>query len=90
MAGLFKKSAPPAPVIVQPPPPPPPPKVEIPEMPKPKPVRMPRSPIGEDPNAEKAAERYRKAAMQRKGRQSTILTSALREMTGSSGDRLGE
>jgi hypothetical protein len=87
MAGLFGKKSTPAPTIIQPPPPPPAPKVEIPEMPKPRPVRMP---IGDDPNAQKAAERYRKAAGRRKGRQSTILTSALREMTGSSGDRLGD
>jgi hypothetical protein len=87
MAGLFGKKSAPAPTIIQPPPPPPPSKIEMPEMPKPRAVR---APIGDDPNAEKAAQRYRKAAMQRKGRQSTILTSALRDITGSSGDRLGE
>lgn len=90
MAGLFGKKSTPAPTIIQPPPPPPPSKIVIPEMPKPKPVRMPRVAIGDDPNAEKAGDRYRRAAMQRRGRQSTILTTALREMTGSSGDRLGE
>lgn len=89
MAGLFgKKDA--APAIITPPPPPPASKIVMPEMPKPRPVRMPRSAVGEDPNAEKAASQFRKAAMLRKGRQSTILTSALREMTGSSGDRLGD
>lgn len=57
-----------------------------PKMPTPKVVRMPTT---TDPNAEKAAARYRNAAMLRKGRRSTILSDSLQEMTGSSGQSLG-
>lgn len=60
------------------------PKVEKP--PEPKVVRMPTT---EDPNAEKAASRYRQAAAQRKGRRASILTDTLRNLTGSSGEKLG-
>jgi hypothetical protein len=64
-------------------------KPKVPEVqapPEPKVVRMPTV---DDPNAEKAASRFRKAAMSRKGRRSSILTDNLREATGSSGSSLG-
>lgn len=60
-------------------------KPKMPEMPAIKPVRMPTA---EDPN--KALARFRQAAMQRKGRQSTIMTDMLRDATGSSGKTLGK
>jgi hypothetical protein len=65
-----------------------------PKMPEVKPVEMPkvkveRMPVANDPNADQAASRFREAAAARKGRRSTIMTDALKEMTGSSGQRLG-
>lgn len=62
-------------------------KPKTPEMPTIKPVRMPTV---NDPNADKAAERFRADALRRKGRQSTIMTDALRDATGSSGQSLGK
>lgn len=65
-------------------------KPKIPEVkppPDPKPVRMPTV---DDPNAEKAASRFRAAALRRKGRRSTIMSDNLRDITGSSGKSLGE
>lgn len=58
-----------------------------PKMPEIKPVRMPTM---NDPNAEKAAQRFRQEAFRRKGRQSTIMTDMLRDATGSSGQTLGK
>lgn len=63
-------------------------KPKTPEMPPPpKPVRMPTL---NDPNAEKAAQRFRQDAFRRKGRQSTIMTDMLRDAAGSSGQTLGK
>lgn len=59
------------------------PKIEAPK------VKVQRMPVAEDPNASQAAQRYRAEAAQRKGRRSTILSDQLKEMTGSSGQRLG-
>jgi hypothetical protein len=61
-------------------------KPKTPEMPK---VKVERMPVAEDPNADQAAARFRDAAAARRGRRSTIMTDALKEMTGSSGQRLG-
>lgn len=65
-------------------------KPKVPEVkppPDPKPVRMPTV---DDPNAEKAASRFRSAALRRKGRRASILSDNLKEVTGSSGASLGE
>lgn len=59
------------------------PKIEAPK------VKVERMPVAEDPNADQAAKRFREAAAQRQGRRSTIMTDALKDMTGSSGQRLG-
>lgn len=59
------------------------PKIEAPK------VKVERMPVAEDPNADQAAARFRAEAAARKGRRSTIMTDALKEMTGSSGQRLG-
>ena len=58
------------------------PKIEKPAAPKP--VRMP---VETDPTILAASQRTRQAAMQRKGRQSTIMTD--KELTGSTGQSLG-
>lgn len=80
MSGLFSKpkmpkieAAAPTPVKVEAPPP----------------VKPQRMPVAQDPNADQAASRFRNAAAARRGRRSTILTDTLKEMTGSSGQRLG-
>ncbi len=57
------------------------PKIE-----KPKVVRMPNQ---NDPEILAAGDRAKRAARSRTGRQSTILTDALRGITGSSGQSLG-
>lgn len=54
--------------------------------PAPKVTRMPAE---TDPSIVQAAQRTRKAALARTGRQSTILTDALRDTVGSSGQALG-
>ena len=54
--------------------------------PAPKPVRMPNA---TDPDVLAAAQRTRAAALQRKGRLSTILTDQTKSVTGSSGLKLG-
>lgn len=59
------------------------PKIETPK------VKVERMPVAEDPNASQAAARFRDAAAARKGRRSTIMTDALKDATGSSGQRLG-
>ena len=59
------------------------PKIETPK------VKVERMPVAEDPNADQAAARFRQAAADRRGRRSTIMTDALKDMTGSSGQRLG-
>lgn len=63
-------------------------KPDVPKIEAPK-VKVERMPVAEDPNADQAAARFRAEAAQRKGRRSTIMTDALKEMTGSSGQRLG-
>jgi hypothetical protein len=63
-------------------------KTKTPEIQTPK-VKVERMPVAEDPNADQAAARFREAAAQRRGRRSTIMTEALKEATGSSGQRLG-
>lgn len=62
------------------------PKVDIPEEQRPRPVRMPTA---TDPDVLAASQRTRQAAMQRRGRLSTILTDQTRSTTGSSGQKLG-
>lgn len=62
------------------------PDVKIPEEQRPRPVRMPTE---TDPDVLAAAKRTRQAAMQRRGRLSTILTDQTRAATGSSGQKLG-
>ena len=54
--------------------------------PTPKTVRMPTA---TDPDILAAAQRTRAAALQRKGRLSTILTDQTKSITGSSGLKLG-
>lgn len=54
--------------------------------PPPKPVRMP---VETDPDIVAAAQRTREAALQRKGRLSTILTDQTKQTVGSSGQKLG-
>jgi hypothetical protein len=62
-------------------------KPKTPEAPeKPKPIRMP---VETDPAVLAAGERTKAAALQRKGRLSTILTDTARAVTGSSGQKLG-
>lgn len=58
----------------------------LPELPKPTPVRMP---VADDPALLEAAQRRRESMMRRAGRMSTILSDNLREVTGSSGTKLG-
>lgn len=62
------------------------PATPLPELPKPTPVRMPTA---DDPDLLAAATRRREAMMRRSGRMSTILSDNLREVTGSSGQKLG-
>lgn len=54
--------------------------------PPPKPVRMPTA---TDPEMMAAAQRARERALNRAGRQSTIMTDMTQETTGSSGQKLG-
>lgn len=65
-------------------------KPKVPEVVTPPEPEVVRMPTVEDPNAEKAASRYRAAALKRKGRRASILSDNLKEVTGSSGDNLGE
>lgn len=58
----------------------------MPELPKPKPVRMP---VERDQSFLDSARRAREAFMRRRGRQSTILSDSLKETVGSSGQSLG-
>lgn len=57
-----------------------------PTLPTPQPVRMPRA---NDPSLMEAAQRRREEMKRRAGRMSTILSDNLREVTGSSGQKLG-
>ena len=56
------------------------------QLPKPRVTRMPTD---SDPAALAAAQRSRRAALQRQGRLSTILTDQTQEMIGSGGRSLG-
>jgi hypothetical protein len=62
------------------------PKVETPKIEKPRPIRMPTE---TDADMASAAQRTRKAAINRRGRLSTILTDQTKGITGSSGQKLG-
>jgi hypothetical protein len=57
---------------------------EMPELPTPRPVRMPTE---TDPDMLAAAQRTRRSALRRRGRLSTIMTD--QDQTGSSGETLG-
>lgn len=74
MANMFSKAIPGA--STQP----------LPEIAKPKPIRMASE---NDPAVLEAAKRTREAMLQRRGRLSTILTDMTKDTIGSSGKRLG-
>jgi hypothetical protein len=60
-----------------------------PAMPKIEPPKTVRMPTATDPEVIAAATRTRSAALQRQGRQSTIMTDMTRTASGSSGQKLG-
>lgn len=62
------------------------PTIATPELPTPKPVRMPTP---QDPEVLAAARRARESAIRRSGRLSTILTDRGQSLVGSSGSKLG-
>lgn len=55
----------------------------------PPPPKVTRMPNPTDPEIERAAQRTRQAALNRKGRMATMLTDATSDVVGSSGSKLG-